>query len=100
MGKNQFQIEIFVYKFENFLKNCKFFIDFLTFFENFRVWKRRKIFDFSNVKKDPHCSRDPPPIREILYKLLIGEEPFFIWVPISLSIDSIQPMKAWAKFGH
>ena len=31
MGKNQFSVEIFVCKFENFLKNCQLFMDFLNF---------------------------------------------------------------------
>ena len=66
--KHQFSVEIFVCKFERFLNIVNFslsFYPFLTIFE----FEKRDIFDFSNVKKYPQSSRDPP-IREILYKLL------------------------------
>ena len=48
---------------KNFHKNIKFSLIFLTFFENFRVWKNAK-FLLSPIKKQPppkrdHFSRDP-----------------------------------------
>ena len=55
-----------------FSKYYKIFIDFLTFFENFSSLKKMRNFWFLKCKKvPPHKpAGTPPPIREILYKLL------------------------------
>ena len=79
---------------ENFLKIFKiykFFIDFLNIFWKFSSLKKREIFYFSNeqssLPKRDHCSRDPPPKRKILYKLLFSIMDFcrVLWDTIDIS---------------
>ena len=54
----------------NFLNNCTFCIDFLKFFESFRVWKKAKFLFLHCKIVPPIAPCTPPPIREILDKLL------------------------------
>ena len=60
--KNHVSIEIFECKFENFLKNCKFFIGYFKFLKGFEYGKCY-IFDFPNVKsKTPLLEVLPSPL--------------------------------------
>ena len=54
-----------------FSKHYKIFIDFLTFFSKIFEFEKMRNVCFLQCKKVPtQACRDPPPIREILYKLL------------------------------